>query len=45
MIEDKFPNISGLVTTAALNTKIGEIEDKIPNFGGLLTNTVVNKSW
>ena len=30
-VENKIPDVSGLVTTAVLNTKIGEVENKIPD--------------
>ena len=28
-VENKIPNVSGLVTSAGFNTKIGEVENKI----------------
>ena len=30
-VENKIPDVSGLVITAVLNTKIGEVENKIPD--------------
>ena len=36
------PNISALVITIFLNTKIGEVENKIPNVSGLVTTTIFN---
>ena len=36
------PDISGLVTTTLLNTKIGEVENKIPDTNGLVTTIVLN---
>ena len=41
-VENKIPNISGLVTTITLNTKIGEIKKKIPDSSGLMTTAVNN---
>ena len=38
----KIPDVSGLVTTNVLNTKIGNVENKIPVFSGLVTITVLN---
>ena len=31
-VENKIPDVSGLVTTTVLNTKVGEVEIKIPKF-------------
>ena len=42
-VENKIPDISGLVTTAALDTKIGEVENKIPDVSGLVTIAVTLK--
>ena len=39
----KNPDVSGLVTNIAFNTKIKEAEDKIPDVGGLADNTAFNK--
>ena len=38
-VENKIPDISILVTTTVLNTKIGEAENKIPDFSGLVKRT------
>ena len=38
----KTPDISALVTTTVLNTKIGEVENNIPNFSGLVTTVILN---
>ena len=35
-------DLSGLVATTDLNTKIGEAENKIPNFSGLVKNSDSN---
>ena len=35
-------NVSGLVTTAVLNTKMSEVEGKIPDASSLVTITVLN---
>ena len=40
--KNKIPEISGLVTTAVLNTKIGQVENKIPNVTNLLNTTGLN---
>ena len=37
-VENKIPGVSGLVTTAALNKKIGKVEKKIPD-----NSVLVNK--
>ena len=39
--ENKIPEISGLVSTAALNTKVGKVENKISNTSELATTTVL----
>ena len=36
------PDISGLVTTAVLNTNIGEVDNKLPDISGLVTTAVLN---
>ena len=38
----KVPNVSGLVTTTLLDTKIGEVENKIPNTSGLVTPAILD---
>ena len=40
-IENKIPNISGLVEKADYNTKITEIENKIPDVNSLATKTAL----
>ena len=35
-------DISGLVTTAVLNTQISEVENKMPNTSNLVSTTVSN---
>ena len=37
----KIPDISGLVTTVVLNTKIVVVENKIPGISGLMTTAVL----
>ena len=41
-VENKIPDVSGLVTTAVLNTNIGEVENKIPDISALATTAVLN---
>ena len=41
-IESKIPDISGLVTTAVLNTKIVLVKNKIHDVNGLVTTVVLN---
>ena len=36
------PDMSGLVTTTVLNTKLSEAENKMPNASGSMTTTVLN---
>ena len=44
-VENKIPDISGLVTTTVLNTKTGEVENKIPDTSGLVTtNNLLQES-
>ena len=38
----KIPDVSSLVTTTVLNTKISEVENKILNTSSLVTTTVLN---
>ena len=38
----KIPDVSGLITTTVLNTKIGEIENKIPDMSGFVITKNVN---
>ena len=38
----KIPDVSGLVTSTILNTKIGAIENKIRDTSSLVTTTVLN---
>ena len=40
--DKKIPDVSSLVTTTLLNTKISEVENKIPNTSGVVTTTVLN---
>ena len=40
-IGNKIPDVSGLVTTAVLNTKIGEVENNIPDVSGLVITAVL----
>ena len=40
--DKKIPDVSSLVTTILLNTKISEVENKIPNTSGAVTTTVLN---
>ena len=42
MLLNKLPDTNGLVTTAVLNTKNGEVENKIPDTSNLVTTTFVN---
>ena len=42
-VENKIPNVNGLVTTPVLNKKIGEVENKIHNVSGLVKKTDYNK--
>ena len=42
MLRNKIPDISSLVTTAVLDTKISEVENKIPDASGLATAAVLN---
>ena len=41
-VENKIPDVSGLVTTTLLNTKIGDVENKIPDASGLAMTTDYN---
>ena len=41
-VDEKIPDVSGLVITTVLNAKIGEVENKIPDTGGLMTTTVLD---
>ena len=41
-VENKIHDVSGLVTTAVLNTKIGEVENKIPDTSRLATTAFIN---
>ena len=41
-VDEKIPDVSGLVITTVLNAKIGEVENKIPDTGGLMTITVLD---
>ena len=41
-VENKIPDVSGLVTTTLLNTKIGAVENKIPDVSGLAMTTDYN---
>ena len=42
-VENKIPNISGLVTTTVLNTKISEVENKILNLDKYITTLEFKK--
>ena len=39
MLIKRIPDVSGLVTTTFLNTKVKEFDNKIRDFSGLLTKT------
>ena len=41
-VENKIPNVSGLVTAAVLNLKIGEVENEIPDVSGLVKKADYN---
>ena len=41
-VENKIPNVSGLVITTVIYTIIGEVDNKIPNVSGLVKKTVYN---
>ena len=41
-VDEKIPDVSGLVITTVLNAKIGEVENKLPDTGGLMTTTVLD---
>ena len=41
-VDKKTPDISDLVTTSILNTKICEVKSKIPNTSSLVTTTFLN---
>ena len=38
----KIPDVSGLMTTTVVNTKIGKVEKKIPNFSDLIKKADYN---
>ena len=40
-VDNNIPDVSGLVRTTVLNTKIGEVEKKIPDMSGLMITTVL----
>ena len=40
-LQNKIPDIKGLVTTIVLTTKTGEVESKVLDTSGLLFNTVL----
>ena len=42
-VENKIPDVSDLVATAAFNTKVCEAETKTPGIIGLATTSVLNK--
>ena len=42
MLIKKISDASGLMTTAVLNAKIGEVENKIPDVSGLVRKTDYN---
>ena len=42
MLIKNIPDASGLMTTAVLNTKIGQVENKIPDVSGLVRKTDYN---
>ena len=42
-VENKIPDISGLVTTNVLNSKISEVENKIPNHAKYISTQEFNK--
>ena len=41
-VENKIPDVCGLFTNAAFNTKIGEVQNKILIASGLVTNAAFN---
>ena len=41
-VDKEIPDVSGLVTTAVFNIKIGKVESKIPDANCLLTTTALN---
>ena len=41
-VENKTPNVSGLVITAVLNTKFREVENKIPDVSKYITTSEFN---
>ena len=42
MLIKQYHDISGLVATTVLNTKINEVESKIPDTSSLVTTTILN---
>ena len=42
-VESKIPNISNLVTTTVLDTKVSEVENKISNHDKYITTLEFNK--
>ena len=42
MLIKQYRDISGLVATTVLNTKINEVESKIPDTSSLVTTTILN---
>ena len=39
-VDNKIPDINGLVTTTVLSTKISKVENKIPNVSSLVTTRI-----
>ena len=42
-VENKIPNVSGLVTTTVWNTKVSEVENKTHNHDKYITTSEINK--
>ena len=42
-VENKLPDVSGLVTTTAFNTKIAEVENEISDYAKYITTFEFNK--
>ena len=43
-VDKIIPNVSGLMTAAILDRKIGKVKNKIPDVSGLVTTTVLNRN-
>ena len=40
-VENKIPDVTGLMNITTFNTKIGKVENKLPNVSGLATRTIL----